>query len=137
MAPELIATLILVGLFILLVALRVPMVYAIGFATLVTSMYLDIDLMMMAQNIIKNINVYTLLAVPFFILAGEIMGAGGISVRLIKLSRAMVGWIRGGLAMVNIVASMFFGGISGSSSADTASIGPILIPMMEKEGYDK
>lgn len=137
MAPEVVATALLVLVFIGLVAIRVPMVYAIGFATLVTSLYLDIDLMMMAQNVIKNINVYTLLAVPFFILAGEVMGAGGISARLIGLSRAMVGWIRGGLAMVNIVASMFFGGISGSSSADTASIGPIMIPMMEKEGYDK
>lgn len=137
MTMETIATLILISTFIGLVILRVPMVYAVGFATLITNLYLKIDLMMMAQTVIKNINVYTLLAVPFFILAGDIMGAGGITTRLIELSKALVGWFRGGLAMVNIVASIFFGGISGSSSADTASIGPILIPMMEKEGYDK
>lgn len=137
MSIEAIATLLLIVVFISLVALRVPMVYAVGFATLITNLYLKIDLMMMAQSVIKNINVYTLLAVPFFILAGDIMGAGGITNRLIDLSKALVGWFRGGLAMVNIVASIFFGGISGSSSADTASIGPILIPMMEKEGYDK
>ncbi|MDR1520382.1 MAG: TRAP transporter large permease [Planctomycetota bacterium] len=131
------ATLLLVGMFLGLVFLRVPMVFAIGAATLATALYLGIPLMMMTQNIMKGINVYTLLAVPFFILAGEIMGAGGISRRLIDLSSALVGWIRGGLAMVNIVASIFFGGISGSSSADTASIGPIMIPMMEKHGYDR
>jgi tripartite ATP-independent transporter DctM subunit len=131
------ATLLLVGMFFGLIFLRVPMVFAVGAATLATAVYLEIPLMMMAQNIMKGINVYTLLAVPFFILAGEIMGAGGISKRLIDLSSALVGWIRGGLAMVNIVASIFFGGISGSSSADTASIGPIMIPMMEKNGYDR
>lgn len=137
MSVEQTATLLLVGLFLGLVMLRVPMVYAIGAATLTTTLYLKIPLMMMAQNVMKGINVYTLLAVPFFILAGEIMGAGGISRRLIDFSSALVGWVRGGLAMVNIVASVFFGGISGSSSADTASIGPIMIPMMEKNGYDR
>lgn len=137
MSVEHVATLLLVGIFLLLVAVRVPMVFAIGAATLTTTLYLGLPLMMVAQNILKGINVYTLLAVPFFILAGELMGAGGISRRLIDLSSALVGWIRGGLAMVNIVASVFFGGISGSSSADTASIGPIMIPMMEKHGYDR
>lgn len=137
MTVEHIAALLLVGIFLGLVAIRVPMVFAIGASTLVTTLYLKLPLMMVAQNILKGINVYTLLAVPFFILAGEIMGAGGISRRLIDLSSALVGWIRGGLAMVNIVASVFFGGISGSSSADTASIGPIMIPMMEKHGYDR
>ncbi|MDF2614642.1 MAG: transporter large permease [Clostridia bacterium] len=136
MTPEVIAAFLLVGLFLGLIVLRVPMVFAIGFATLVTTIYLKMPVMMMAQNIVKGINVYTILAVPFFILAGEMMGAGGISKRLIALSNALVGWIRGGLAMVNIVASVFFGGISGSSAADTASIGPILIPMMEDQGYD-
>ncbi len=137
MSVEHVATLLLVGIFLGLVLVRVPMVFAIGAATLTTTVYLKLPLMMVAQNILKGINVYTLLAVPFFILAGELMGAGGISRRLIDLSSALVGWIRGGLAMVNIVASVFFGGISGSSSADTASIGPIMIPMMEKNGYDR
>lgn len=137
MSTTAIATIILVGLFFSLVLLRVPVVYAIGVASLVDFFYLGINPMQMALKFVSNLNSYTLLAVPFFILMGELMGAGGISDRLIVLSRELVGWIRGGLAMVNIVASVFFGGISGSSSADCASIGPILIPMMEQEGYDR
>jgi tripartite ATP-independent transporter DctM subunit len=89
-----------------------------------------------AQNIVRGINAFSLMAVPFFIIAGDLMSSGGIATRLVKLADALVGWMRGGLAIVNIVASMFFGGISGSSAADTASLGPILIPMMNKQGYD-
>ena len=77
------------------------------------------------------------MAVPFFITMGVLMGSGGISEKLIALANACVGWMRGGMAMVNIVASIFFGGISGSATADTASLGAILIPMMHKQGYDK
>ena len=73
------------------------------------------------QAIVGKLGNFALMAVPFFILAGELMSVGGISDRLIKLSRSLVGWMRGGLAQVNIVASMFFGGISGSAAADTAS----------------
>lgn len=137
MSTTAIATILLVGLFFGLVLLRVPVVYAIGIASLADFLYLGINPMQMALKFVSNLNSYTLLAVPFFILMGELMSAGGISDRLIVLSRELVGWIRGGLAMVNIVASVFFGGISGSSSADCASIGPILIPMMEQEGYDR
>ena len=93
--------------------------------------------MQIAQLMVKGVNVFTLMAVPFFIVAGEIMGAGGISNRLIKLADALVGWLRGGLAMVNCVDSMFFGGISGSSTADTAALGSIIIPMMKEQGYDE
>lgn len=137
MSTTAIATIILIGLFFGLVLLRVPVVYAIGIASLVDFFYIGINPMQMALKFVSNLNSYTLLAVPFFILMGELMSEGGISARLIVLSRELVGWIRGGLAMVNIVASVFFGGISGSSSADCASIGPILIPMMEQEGYDR
>ncbi|MCI8423560.1 MAG: TRAP transporter large permease [Lawsonibacter sp.] len=137
MTTTTIATAMLVVLFLGLVLLRVPVVYAIGIASLVDFFYLGINPMQMALKFVSNLNSYTLLAVPFFILMGELMSRGGISERLIVFSRELVGWIRGGLAMVNIVASVFFGGISGSSSADCASIGPILIPMMEKEGYDR
>ncbi len=136
MPKEVIATILLVGIFLVLLVIRTPIVFAIGISTVITVQYLGLPLQMIAQNMVKGINTFTLLAVPFFIIAGEIMGGGGISNRLIELSSALVGWIRGGLAMVNIVASMFFGGISGSSAADTASIGPILIPMMVKQGYD-
>ena len=85
---------------------------------------------------VKGISSFSLMAVPFFITMGVLMGSGGISDKLIALANALVGWMRGGLAMVNIVASYFFGGISGSASADTASLGSILIPMMVNEGYD-
>jgi tripartite ATP-independent transporter DctM subunit len=85
---------------------------------------------------VKGVWSFSLMAVPFFITMGVLMGTGGISDKLIALANSLVGWMRGGLAMVNIVASYFFGGISGSASADTASLGSILIPMMVDEGYD-
>lgn len=85
---------------------------------------------------VKGLNSFSLMAVPFFITMGGLMGSGGISERLIMLADSMVGWMRGGAAMVNILASLFFGGISGSASADTASLGNIEIPMMVNMGYD-
>lgn len=127
---------ILVGSFLVMLLGRFPIAFAIGISSVITAMYLHLPLMQLAQLMVKGVNVFTLMAVPFFIIAGELMGSGGISPRLIKLSDALVGWIRGGLAMVNIVASLFFGGISGSSTADTASLGTILIPMMRAQGYD-
>ncbi|WHH58016.1 TRAP transporter large permease [Petroclostridium sp. X23] len=136
MITDPIAVTLLLGTFLILILLGKHIAFAIGIATLVTTFYLGIPMQTAAQNMVKGINVFALLSVPFFILAGEIMGAGGISRRLIKLANALVGWLRGGLAMVNIAASMFFGGISGSPTADTSSIGSILIPMMKEDGYD-
>jgi len=133
---NLIAVVLLIGTFFGLIILGFQIAFAIGISAIVTTLYLGIPLQNVFQMIIKGINIFPLMAVPFFILAGGIMGAGGISKRLIELSRALVGWLRGGLAMVNIVASMFFGGISGSAAADTSSLGIILIPMMKDEGYD-
>jgi tripartite ATP-independent transporter DctM subunit len=130
------AVLILVGSFFVMLICRFPIAFAIGIASIFTTYYLGLPMMQIAQLMVKGVNVFTLMAVPFFIIAGELMGSGGISKRLINLSNALVGWLRGGLAMVNIVASMFFGGISGSSTADTASLGTILIPMMHEQGYD-
>lgn len=137
MSTTVIATLILIGLFLVLVFLRVPIVYAIGIASLADFIYLGINPMQMALKFVSNLNSYTLLAVPFFILMGELMSAGGITDTLIDFSKELVGWFRGGAAMVNVVASFFFGGISGSSSADCASLGPIEIKMMEDQGYDR
>ncbi|MCF7945033.1 MAG: TRAP transporter large permease [Spirochaetia bacterium] len=130
------ATLMLVGVFLIFTFIGLQIAYAVTFAAMVTTVYLGLPLRLVAQNMLKGLDSYALLAAPFFMVAGEIMGCGGISTRLIRLSRSIVGWIRGGLAHVNIVASMFFGGISGSSAGDTASIGSILIPMMKEEGYD-
>ncbi len=128
-------TLLLVS-FLLLILLRTPIAFALGISSVITAIYLQVPLAVLAQGMVRGINSFSLLAIPFFILAGEIMGEGGISRRLIDFSNAIVGQIRGGLALVNVLASMFFGGISGSSVADTSSIGSILIPMMKKKGYD-
>ncbi len=137
MSQTAIATIMLIVIFIGLIFLRVPIVYAIGIASLVDFIYLGINPMQMALKFVSNLNSYTLLAVPFFITMGELMSAGGVTDRLIDFSKELVGWVRGGAAMVNVVASFFFGGISGSSSADCASLGPIEIKMMEDQGYDR
>lgn len=131
------AIIILVGTLFVLLFLKIPVAFALGLSSMATALYLGIPPMVVAQQMVKGVNSFSLLAIPFFIVAGEIMGEGGISRRLIDFSNVIIGRIRGGLAMVNILASMFFGGISGSSVADTSSIGSILIPMMEKQGYDK
>jgi len=92
--------------------------------------------MAIVQRMVQGVNSFSLLAIPFFIIAGEIMGQGGISRRLIEFSNLLIGRVRGGLAEVNVLASMFFGGISGSAVADVSSIGTIMIPMMKQKGYD-
>lgn len=130
------AVYILLGSFLLMLILRIPIAFSLGLSTLITSLYLKLSPLVLLQQMVKGVNSFSLMAIPFFIIAGEIMGQGGISDRLIKLSNLIIGWMRGGLAMVNILASMFFGGISGSSVADVSSIGTILIPMMKKNGYD-
>ncbi len=131
-----IAIAILLGSFLFMIVIGQRIALAMGISAALTSWYLGLPLSTIVMNMVKGANVFVLQAVPFFILAGALMGAGGISDRLIVLSKALIGWMRGGLAMVNILASMFFGGISGSATADTSSIGSILIPMMRKEGYD-
>src|SRR5690625_2356585 len=97
---------------------------------------MGIDSAAILQRVVGGLNSFTLLAIPFFVLAGEIMNEGGISRRLINLSNVIIGKIRGGLALVNVLASTFFGGISGSAVADASSIGAVMIPMMKKQGYD-
>ena len=136
MSVEAIGAIILIGGFLVLIALRIPVAFALGISSIFAAFYLGIPLMQIIQSLINGVNVFALLAVPFFILSGEIMSQGGISDRLISLARVFVGKIRGGLGQVNILTSTFFGGISGSSAADTASLGPVLIPMMKKDGFD-
>ena len=132
-----IAVLLLLGSFLLLMFLRVPIALSIGIASILTSLHLGIPLDMIMQNIAKGVNSYSLMAIPFFILMGDIMSKGGIAKRLINLAYAAVGWMRGGMAMVTCVASMLFGAVSGSSTACTATMGPIMIPTMNEHGYDK
>jgi tripartite ATP-independent transporter DctM subunit len=132
---EPVAIIILLGGFVILLLLRVPVALAIAVPAVATAWYLGIPLYTVGQRMVAGLNTFALLAIPFFILAGEIMVAGGIARRLVNLSNALVGWLRGGLAMINITASTFFGGISGSAVADTSSIGAVMIPMMKKKGY--
>ena len=126
----------LLGVFFLLVAAGVQIAYSVLFASIVTALHVGLPAATVIQNLVKGINIYSLMAVPFFILAGEIMMRGGITDRLVRLSKALVGWICGSLAQVNIVACLLFGAISGSSAAGTSAIGGMMIPRMRDEGYD-
>lgn len=130
------AILVLLGSFFVMILLRFPIAYAVGLASVLCLLSQGLGLATVCQQMVKGISSFSLMAVPFFITMGVLMGSGGISEKLIALANACVGWMRGGLAQVNIVASYFFGGISGSAAADTASLGSILIPMMVDEGYD-
>ncbi len=136
MSPNTIAIIILLGSFLLMIILRFPIAYAVGISSILCFLYRGVPIMTVCQQMVKGINSFSLMAVPFFITMGVLMGTGGISQKLIDLANAFVGWMTGGMAMVNIVASYFFGGISGSAAADTASLGSILIPMMVEQGYD-
>jgi len=128
---------ILFGTFIVLVFLRVPVAFALGLAV-VPVFFIEERLtpVLLMREMFKSYNAFVLLAVPFFLLAANLMNAAGITDRLIRLARAMVGHLPGGLGHVNVVVSMLFAGISGSSSADAAGIGSLLIPQMKKAGYD-
>lgn len=137
MSANTIAIILLIGLFFVLMIARVPIALSIAISTIVTSLYLGLPLDMVVQNIAKGVNSYSLMAIPFFILMGDVMSKGGIADRLIALANSIVGWMTGGMAMVTVVASMLFGAVSGSSTACTATLGPIMIPPMEKQGYDK
>ncbi|PKL14265.1 MAG: hypothetical protein CVV52_02485, partial [Spirochaetae bacterium HGW-Spirochaetae-8] len=130
------ATAILMGSFVILLLLKFPITFTLFISSVFTAIYLDIPMMSIIQRTVSGVNSFSLLAIPFFILAGEIMGKGGISRRLVEFSNVLVGRVRGGLAQVNVLASMFFGGISGSAVADVSSIGTMLIPMMVEKGYD-
>ena len=128
--------LLLIGAMLLLVVVGVPIAYAIGIASLITALVIGIPLEAILLKVSDGVDNFSLLAIPFFVFAGALMAEGGMAWRLVNFANIFVGFIRGGLAMVNILASMFFGGISGSSVADVSSIGSILIPMMKKQGYD-
>ena len=129
--------LVLLGSLLLLIAIGVPVAYALGLASLAGALWIDIPLDAVMLKISDGVDNFSLLAIPFFVLAGAIMAEGGMAQRLVAFAYIFVGFIRGGLALVNILASTFFGAISGSSVADTASIGSVLIPQMEKKGYPR
>ena len=136
MSAQGIAIAVLLISFLVMILLRFPIAYAVALSSLLCLLTQGLPLTTICQQMVKGISSFSLMAVPFFITMGVLMGTGGISEKLIALANACVGWMTGGMAMVNIVASYFFGGISGSASADTASIGSIMIPMMVDQGYD-
>ncbi|MBQ4218325.1 MAG: TRAP transporter large permease [Butyrivibrio sp.] len=136
MAVNSTAIAVLLVSFLVMIMLRFQIAYAVALSSLFCLMYQGLPLTSICQQMVKGINSFSMMAIPFFITMGCLMGTGGISEKLIALANACVGWMTGGMAMVNIVASYFFGGISGSAAADTASLGSILIPMMVEEGYD-
>ena len=135
-----ISVLVLVVSFVILLALSVPIAISIGIATILTMLFTVAPtpaITTVAQQMATGINSFALLAIPFFILSGLLMGHGGIARRLIDFAKVIVGWLPGGLAYVNTVACMFMGAISGSAVAATSAIGSFMIPSMNKEGYDK
>ena len=136
MAINTTAIAVLLVSFLIMILLRFQIAYAVALSSIFCLLYQGLPLTTVCQQMVKGISSFSLMAVPFFITMGCIMGTGGISEKLIALANSCVGWMTGGMAMVNIVASYFFGGISGSAAADTASLGTILIPMMVEEGYD-
>src|SRR5918993_3638407 len=128
---------ILIGGFTILCLLGMPVAYALGLAAIFAALWIDLPLEAVMLKVSDGTDDFALLAIPFFILAGGIMAEGGMAERLINLAKVFVGFIRGGLALVNIVASALFGCISGSSVADTASIGSVMIPQMIRAGYPR
>ncbi len=131
---------VLVVSFVALLALSLPIAYCIGISTVLTMLFTIASgpaVTTVAQRMATGIDSFALLAIPFFILSGQLMGRGGIARRLIDFAKVLVGMFPGGLAYVNTLACMFFGAISGSAVAATSAIGSFMIPVMEKEGYDK
>ncbi len=128
---------ILFAVFALLLILGVPVAFSIAAATLATLVYIGIDPIVVVQQLASGFGKVSLLAIPLFIFAGELMLRGGISERLISLASSLVGHLRGGLGQVSVVASTLFGGVSGSALADVSAIGSTMIPQMEKRGFSR
>ena len=128
---------VLLGSFAVFMLIGMPVAFALGLAALVGAWWIDLPLDGVMIQIASGVNKFSLLAIPCFVLAGAIMAEGGMARRLVAFAGVLVGFVRGGLSLVNILASTFFGAISGSSVADTASIGSVLIPEMEKNGYPR
>lgn len=125
--------------FVILLLIGAPIAYSMGFSSLLALILSGstFPLEVVVQRTFSMLNSYSLLAIPFFILAGDLMSAGGISKRLIKFATAAVGHLPGNVAQVSILSGMIFAGVSGSSVADAAAIGGVMIPAMKEKGYDK
>lgn len=137
MGSTTISIIILVCSFALMLAMGIEIAYALGLSAVFTCLYMHIDLLVVFQAIFTKMANYSMLAVPCFMLMGEFMSVGTMAQNLVAIANVLVGWMPGGLALVNVFASMFFGGISGSSVADVSSLGPIEIKLMTDGGYDE
>jgi len=131
------AVAILFGVFAVLLLIGVPVAFALAASSLATVMYLGLPTLVVVQQTASGASVATLIAIPLFIFAGEMMMRGGISDRLIALASALVGRLRGGLGQINVLSSLFFGGVSGSAIADVSAIGGTMIPQMIRRGFDR
>ena len=127
---------LLLAVFAICVIIGTPVAFALGIASLAAFWFEGLPLLVGFQRIVSGINVFSLMAIPFFIFAGELMFHGGIAMRLVRFAQAAVGAVRGGLGIVNVFSSMLFGGISGSAIADISALGSILVPVMKDKGYD-
>jgi tripartite ATP-independent transporter DctM subunit len=128
---------VLIGTFTIVCLAGLPVAYALGIASIAAALWIGIPLEAVMLKVSGGMSGFSLLAIPFFILAGAIMAVGGMAERLVNLAKVFVGFIRGGMALVNILASTMFGCISGSSVADTAAVGSVMIPQMIKNGYPR
>lgn len=126
---------ILLGVFLVGLIIGLPIVMTLALSSLCYLLFVDIPIVVMPQKMFAGIDVFVLMAIPGFILVGNLMNVAGITQRIIRFANALVGWIRGGLGLTNVAASMLFGGISGTAVADAASIGSVMIPGMKKAGY--
>lgn len=131
------SALILFGLFFLLIVIGMPIGYSIGISALIAILSGNVNPVIFITSSLAGSNSFTLMAVPFFMLAGNLMATGGVAKRIVNFVNSFFGYITGGLAIVTTVACMFFGAISGSAVATTSAIGSFMIPEMEKHGYDK
>src|SRR4026209_641367 len=129
--------LVLIGTFTIVCLMGMPVAYALGIAAILAALWVGIPLEAVMLKVSGGMSGFSLLAIPFFILAGAIMAIGGMAERLVNLAKVFVGAIRGGMALGNILASAIFGCISGSSVADTAAVGSVMIPQMIKNGYPR
>ncbi|MGP9804985.1 TRAP transporter large permease [Paracoccus sp. NSM] len=126
---------LLLGTFVLGLVIGLPVAVTLGLSSMAYLLFADIPLVVIPQKMYAGMDSFVLLCIPGFILAGNLMNAGGITERIVRFANALVGWMRGGLAQANIAASMLFGGVSGTAVADVASVGGMMIPGMKKVGY--
>jgi len=128
--------LLLLSVFAIGVIIGMPVAFALGVSAVVAFYYEGLPLLIAFQRITSGVSIFSLMAIPFFIFAGELMFHGGIAIRLVRFASSAVGAMRGGLGIVNVLSSMLFGGISGSAIADISALGTILVPVMKEKGYD-